>query len=112
MRRTELRKRLGWALGVLALASLLAMSAAAQNKLAATAEAPSGKALGSRGAPVTVEVFSDFQCPACRELYLKTLRRVIEDYVLNDKVYLIHHRSEGTRLNSSHIQKSRMPSSA
>ena len=49
------------------------------------------KSLGSSKAPITIEVFSDFQCPACRELYLKTLRRVIEDYVLNDKVYLIHH---------------------
>lgn len=48
------------------------------------------KSLGSSKAPITIEVFSDFQCPACRELYQKTLRRVIDDYVMSDKVFLIH----------------------
>jgi protein-disulfide isomerase len=48
------------------------------------------KTLGSSKAPITLEVFSDYQCPACRDLYLKTLRRVIDDYVLTQKVYLVH----------------------
>ena len=48
------------------------------------------KSMGSSKAPITIEVFSDFQCPACRELYQKTLRRVIDDYVLANKVFLIH----------------------
>jgi protein-disulfide isomerase len=35
-------------------------------------------------------VFSDYQCPACRQLYLETLKKVIENYVLTGKVQLIH----------------------
>ena len=48
------------------------------------------KALGTKAAPITMEVFSDFQCPACRELYFQTLRPVIDNYVSAGKVYLIH----------------------
>jgi protein-disulfide isomerase len=48
------------------------------------------KALGTKAAPITMEVFSDFQCPACRELYFETVRPVIDNYVSAGKVYLIH----------------------
>ncbi len=49
-----------------------------------------GKAIGSKSAPITVEVFSDFQCPACRNFYETTLKQVIDNYVTTGKVYLIH----------------------
>ena len=48
------------------------------------------RAAGNRDAPIVLEVFSDFQCPHCRELYLRTLRRVMDDYVPGGRVYLIH----------------------
>ncbi len=48
------------------------------------------KALGTKAAPITMEVFSDFQCPACRDLYFQTVRPVIDNYVSAGKVYLIH----------------------
>jgi protein-disulfide isomerase len=48
------------------------------------------KALGTKTAPITMEVFSDFQCPACRVLYFETVRPVIDNYVSAGKVYLIH----------------------
>jgi protein-disulfide isomerase len=48
------------------------------------------KSLGSKSAPIKMEVFSDFQCPACRELYFQTVRPVIDNYVAAGKVYLIH----------------------
>ncbi len=48
------------------------------------------KAFGSKNAPVTMEVFSDFQCPACKTLFTTTNRRLMEDYVSSGKVYLIH----------------------
>lgn len=51
------------------------------------------KALGDKGAPVTMEVFSDYQCPSCRVLYEQTLRPMIGDYVAAGKVYLVHHDS-------------------
>ncbi len=48
------------------------------------------KAFGSKNAPVTMEVFSDFQCPACKQFFLNTDPRVIEGYVNTGKVYLVH----------------------
>jgi protein-disulfide isomerase len=48
------------------------------------------KAFGSKSAPVTMEVFSDFQCPACKTLFTTTNRRLMDDYVSSGKVYLIH----------------------
>ena len=60
-----------------------------QKKATAT-ETTAVKAFGSKAAPVTMEVFSDFQCPACRTLYQDTLRQVMDDYVAAGKVYMIH----------------------
>ena len=48
------------------------------------------KAFGSKNAPVTMEVFSDFQCPACKTLFTTPNRRLMDDYVSSGKVYLIH----------------------
>jgi protein-disulfide isomerase len=44
-----------------------------------------------RTAPITMEVFSDFECPSCRALYEGTLRQLMDGYVAQGKVYLIHH---------------------
>ena len=63
---------------------------AAQTRVAA-AELTALKSLGSKSAPITIEVFSDFQCPACKRNYEDTLRPVIENYVATGKVYLVHH---------------------
>jgi len=52
--------------------------------------ATDGKAVGVPNAPILIEVFSDYQCPACKLLYEQTLRPLIEDYVRSGKVYLIH----------------------
>jgi hypothetical protein len=51
---------------------------------------PPVKAYGSKDAPITMEVFSDYQCPSCRNLYENTLRPMIGDYVASGKVYLVH----------------------
>ncbi len=59
-------------------------------KRAAQIDITALKALGTKAAPITMEVFSDFQCPACRDLYFQTLRLVIDNYVSAGKVYLIH----------------------
>ncbi len=73
-----------------AAALLLATAgAAAQTKAAAAGIAPV-KALGSKSAPITMEVFSDYQCPACGQFYVQTLRQVIDNYVSASKVYLVH----------------------
>jgi protein-disulfide isomerase len=49
------------------------------------------KSLGSPTAPIKMEIFSDYQCPACREMHLNTTRQLIDNYVSSGKVYLIHH---------------------
>jgi protein-disulfide isomerase len=48
------------------------------------------KAFGSKNAPVAMEVFSDYQCPACKTLFTATNRKLMDDYVTSGKVYLIH----------------------
>jgi protein-disulfide isomerase len=51
-----------------------------------------GKILGgSLKSPIKVEVFSDFQCPACRDLYLYTIKQVIQNYSSKDEVCVIYH---------------------
>lgn len=49
------------------------------------------KSYGSSSAPIKMEVFTDYQCPSCRNLFENTLRPMIEDYVASGKVYLVHH---------------------
>jgi protein-disulfide isomerase len=58
---------------------------------AAPAAAPSsGKAAGTPGAPIMIELYSDFQCPHCKLLHDQVLPRLMKDYVATGKVYLIH----------------------
>lgn len=53
---------------------------------------PSGQILmGTPDAPIRIEVFSDFECPSCRELYLDVMRQVVTDYSGRNKVCLIYH---------------------
>ena len=72
------------ALVVLALASTFAVFPAAQT-------GGSGRAVGPILAKVTVDVYSDFQCPHCKMLAEQTLNRVKEDYALKGKIRLVHH---------------------
>lgn len=48
------------------------------------------KAFGSKNAGVLMEIFSDFQCPACKQLFTTTTQRVMDNYVNSDKVYVVH----------------------
>ncbi len=53
---------------------------------------PAGQILGgSLDSPIRLEVFSDFQCPACRDFYLGTIRQVLQEYSSKDKVCVIYH---------------------
>ncbi len=58
---------------------------------AQTALRPPDKTYGVSTAPIKMEVFSDYQCPHCREFYDQALRHVIDEYVPSGKVYLVHH---------------------
>jgi protein-disulfide isomerase len=65
--------------------------AASSTKAAAAPSNPNFvKAIGNPNAPITMEVFGDFQCPACRGFFETTVKQVIDDYVIPGKVYIIH----------------------
>jgi len=49
------------------------------------------KSRGVPNAPILLEIYSDFQCPACKAMYEGTLRELFTDYVAKGKVYVIHH---------------------
>jgi hypothetical protein len=50
------------------------------------------KSYGSSGAPIKLEVFTDYQCPSCRNFFESTLRALINsEYVTSGKVYILHH---------------------
>jgi protein-disulfide isomerase len=51
---------------------------------------PPNKGVGSPTAPITMEVFSDYMCPMCDQLFIQTLSPMINDYVAAGKVYLVH----------------------
>jgi protein-disulfide isomerase len=89
------------AIGGLLVASLLSMSClvsdssllaapATPQTLASVPDVDPHEALGSKNAPIVMEVFSDFQCPACKSLYDSTNRQLMDNYVNTGKVYLIH----------------------
>jgi protein-disulfide isomerase len=50
------------------------------------------KSFGDKNAPITMEVFSDYQCPSCRSFYEQTLKPLLgpDGYVAAGKVYLVH----------------------
>ncbi len=81
-----------WIVWLSATALFLAMAPLGRGQARASAAVlASEKALGSKEAPITMEVFTDYQCPACRGFYEMTLRPVIDNYVAAGKVYLVQH---------------------
>ncbi len=54
---------------------------------------PSGGLLlgGQPDAAIRVEVFSDYQCPRCREFYFQTLKPLIAEYCASNKVCVVYH---------------------
>lgn len=46
---------------------------------------------GTMMAAIRMDIFSDFQCPACKVLYERTLVPLMASYVDTGKVYLVHH---------------------
>ena len=89
-------KSAGWriifvvALAFALLIPVLAVHVNAQTK-APVSSLTAKKSLGSPSAPITVEVFADFQCPQCRLFFLTTTQQLIDNYVSTGKVYLVHH---------------------
>lgn len=74
---------------VSSLCVLLAVLVAAP---AQTPELTPEQCIGGRlDAPVRIEVFSDFQCPACRGFFLDAIHKVVEAYCSQNTVCVIYH---------------------
>jgi protein-disulfide isomerase len=58
--------------------------------VAAVPDIDPGKAMGSPSAPVTIQVFSDYECPSCKLFHDTTLHTLMQDYVESGKVYLVY----------------------
>jgi protein-disulfide isomerase len=54
-------------------------------------EIVAARAMGVRNAPIMLEDFADYECPACKFLFENTTGMVIRNYVDTGKVYLVHH---------------------
>ena len=50
-----------------------------------------GTTLGSPDAPIKLEEYADFQCPACGVFARGTLRQIVDKYVNTNKVQIIFH---------------------
>ena len=49
------------------------------------------KTLGNPSAPVRIDVYSDFQCPACKVFHEQLLPVIFKDYVAPGKVCIVSH---------------------
>jgi len=78
-----------WA-GLFALLLASALGVRAAQSTSAVPDIDPRVAAGSKNAPIVMEVFSDFQCPACKTLFMTTNRQLMDNYVSTGKVYLIH----------------------
>lgn len=68
---------------------LCAVALAMALSCAAAAPDVKGNAFGNPSAPITLEIFSDFECPACKNLHETMVPQLMRDFVIPGKVYLI-----------------------
>lgn len=109
-KRTELRerraksrrRRMGIYLGIVAIASLFVMAMILYPNVAPVGEVAAitpfprpqadGRSAGDPDAPVTIEVYEDFQCPACAAFAAQTERQLMDEYVGTGKaVFIFRH---------------------
>ena len=58
---------------------------------APSAQTKTSRSVGPVTAAVRIDVFSDFECPACKSLHEQTIKRVKEEFALKGKIRLVHH---------------------
>jgi protein-disulfide isomerase len=54
-------------------------------------QSASARAVGPVAAAVRIDLFSDFECPACKALHEQTVKRVKEEYASKGRLRLVHH---------------------
>ena len=62
---------------------------------------------GKLTAPVKIEVFSDFQCPSCRDFYLSTMRQVFSNYADVGKVCIVYREFPLTNIHPHAFEAAR-----
>jgi protein-disulfide isomerase len=58
--------------------------------MAAVSDIDPDKTAGNPSAPVTIQVFSDFECPSCKVFHDRTLPQLQRDFVATGKVFLVY----------------------
>ena len=53
------------------------------------ANIPNGKIVGNQSAPIRLEIFSDFTCPACKAFHDNVLPVVMREFVATGKAFLV-----------------------
>ena len=71
-------------------AKALSATASQPGQVGGVSDIDPRRAFGSKSAPIVMEVFSDFQCPACKQLYKTTNQPLVDNYVNTNRVYLVH----------------------
>ena len=61
------------------------------SSLAAGPEIEKSKTMGNPGAPMRMDLYSDFTCPHCKMLHEQILPKIVADYVTPGKAYLVFH---------------------
>ena len=70
---------------------LLAASVVVTGGTTSSGQSSTARAVGPVTAAVRIDVFSDYECPACKSLHEQTLRRVREEFAAKGKLRLVHH---------------------
>jgi protein-disulfide isomerase len=68
---------------------VLALAAAVAG-IAAAPDLMKGNAFGNPKAPLLIEVFSDFECPACKYMHDEEVPHLMKDFVDKGKAYMIY----------------------
>ena len=71
--------------------SVLLASLALAGSQSSSAQTASARTVGPVTAAVRIDLFSDFECPACKALHEQTVTRVKEDFARHGKIRLVHH---------------------
>jgi protein-disulfide isomerase len=61
------------------------------NTLFGEAPVRTGRTFGTPVASITIDLYSDFQCPYCKKLYEETVRPLIQNYASKARIYLVEH---------------------
>lgn len=70
---------------------VLALAALVLGGPSPSAQSGTARSVGPVTAAVRIDLFSDFQCPACKALHEQTVKRVKEEFAQTGRIRLVHH---------------------